>query len=295
MVPAVECEGMSTGNHNTAGEGMSLATAHALCAVTTAFYEQTAASFSATREHPWPGWQRVAHELQAPIVAATREGRPVSVLDIACGNLRFERFLMGEFPQARFCFDVLDDCAALLPAERGALAQAVRFEQTDLMAQLAAGSVIPAGKQGTYDVAVCFGFMHHVPLRSWRAVLVDSLARALRPGGVAALSLWQFLNSPKLVEKAKATTPRGVAALGVPPLPEGDCLLGWQDNNQVFRYCHHSTDAEVEAWARRAADAARAARCRCATDELSRTAPYATTFHADGRTENLNAYVVLHA
>ena len=312
---------------------MTLDTAHALCAATSAFYAREAASFSATRGAAWPGWRRVADEARPTVEAAVRAGRAVRVLDVACGNLRFVRFLAEAFPQVEFEVVALDNCTALLPGDVPPCA--VRFVPVDLMAALETmvacdpgdfaiasarsdacanlsvdadgdavapefATVLPDVEPGTFDLAVSFGFLHHIPLPAWRRALMRALAGALRPGGVAAVSCWQFLNSPKLAAKARAATARGCAQLHLPSLPEGDFLLGWQDDERAFRYCHHFSDDEVAALA---ADAARALDGRtppAATDPTSRrplAAPTsrALTFHADGRTGDLNAYIVLHA
>lgn len=324
---------------------MTLDTAHALCAATSAFYAREAASFSATRGTAWPGWRRVADEARAAVDAAACAGRAVRVLDVACGNLRFARFLTEAFPQVEFEVVALDNCAALLPGD--VLPCAVRFIPVDLMAALETmaacdpndfaiasarsgacanlsvdadgdaiapefATALPGIEPGTFDLAVSFGFLHHIPLPAWRHVLMRALVGALRPGGVAAVSCWRFLNSPKLAAKARAITARGCAQLHLPPLPEGDFLLGWQDDERAFRYCHHFSHDEVVALA---ADAARArgGRTHPAAPDLALSYPLAAgtldgrrapavpaaprtlTFHADGCTGDLNAYIVLHA
>ena len=50
------------------------------------FYSAQSAAFDATRDHPWPGWERTL----AVAPAWPQDGR---VLDLGCGNGRFARFL----------------------------------------------------------------------------------------------------------------------------------------------------------------------------------------------------------
>ena len=59
----------------------------ALNAINRGFYsaEASSASFSKTRDHPWPGWERAW--------SATQDAARRSVLDAGCGNGRFAEFL----------------------------------------------------------------------------------------------------------------------------------------------------------------------------------------------------------
>ena len=59
---------------------MNTATQRALAAHTRRFYEEHAIAFSATREHPWSGWQRV--------IAGVQPSERLRVLDVGCGNGR---------------------------------------------------------------------------------------------------------------------------------------------------------------------------------------------------------------
>jgi hypothetical protein len=130
------------------------------------------------------------------------------------------------------------------------------------------------------DLSVCFGFLHHVPLAAWRAEILRSLVAQTRSGGTVVVSLWQFLNDDALARKAQDTHARALAELGLPLLGAGDYLLGWQDRPGVYRYCHSFSEAEIDQLvASVTGDGA-------AVDVLSR-------FASDGRTHNLNTYVVL--
>lgn len=219
---------------------------------------------------------------------------PLRVLDVACGNLRFERFLPHTFPRREVRFVAVDTCEALLPDE---LPGGVTFRHVDVMARLqrmdgrqrsraaacaeggrpagppcggdscdcdsaaglvgasdpcSAGVSVAKGcatERGGFDAAVCFGFMHHVPLLSWRLRLLDCLINAVRPGGLVVVSLWRFADNGYLAEKARRTTAEACVHLGwdAADLDEGDYLLGWQDRPGVYRYCHSFTDKEVDA------------------------------------------------
>lgn len=252
--------------------------------LTRAFYEQNASSFSETRGRAWPGWERVLDAIDLP-------ERP-RVLDVGCGNLRFERFVREVRPQARFA--CVDSCAALaadacMPDTAfiqadiitaladDALARAIGTGGTrvDTAATLADGTLARAIGTGGFDLCVAFGFMHHIPLRVWRERLMRDLVAMARPGGFIAVAFWQFLDSPRLAEKARAATEAGRAHRGIVFDDPCDRLLGWQDESGTFRYCHHFTESEIDALAAAAPGA----------HEIAR-------FSADGA-EQLNRYLIL--
>ena len=255
-------------------EGLALR----LCALTGEFYRANAESFSQTRQSPWQGWVRLLEVMDA----RAAEHEPLRVLDVACGNLRFERYLAGALPNRMLSGYAVDNCDPLVEAgernESDALSR-MSFQNLDAIERLSAGCLREAleAPDASCDLAVSFGFMHHVPLERWRVGLLRALIAKVRPGGFVAVSFWRFLNSDKLARKAKETTSRARAELGIPELPPNDYLLGWQDTQGLYRYCHHFDEPEIERLLAMVADSA---------DLVSR-------FEADGKTGNLNEYVVL--
>lgn len=249
-----------------------------LCALTGEFYRANAESFSQTRQSPWQGWVRLLEVMDAR--AAERE--LLRVLDVACGNLRFERYLADALPGRVLSGYAVDNCDPLVEAgernESDALSR-MSFQNLDAIERLSAGCLREAleAPDASCDLAVSFGFMHHVPLERWRVELLRALVAKVRSGGFVAVSFWRFLNSDKLAGKAKETTSRARAELGIPELPPNDYLLGWQDTQGLYRYCHHFDEPEIERLLAMMADSA---------DLVSR-------FEADGKTGNLNEYVVL--
>ena len=240
---------------------MNRETANILNDTTTAFYAAQAASFSATRQSAWPGWQRLKNLPNYPLIW--------QVLDVACGNGRFRQFLQQEMPQVQVAYRGVDSCAPLAGGE---------VEQRDIVTELLDGS-FDLGKQEV-DLTVCFGFFHHVPGAEARQRLLRTLCAATKPGGLVALSLWRFMDEPGLAAKAQASTVRALghfACQGVSlELDENDYLLGWQTQQKYFRYAHHFTEAEADALVAAAAP----------------LAALEDRFLADGRTGALNEYLV---
>ena len=239
----------------------------------------------------------------------SEHARPaLSVFDLACGNLRFEAFLAKELADTDLAFHTADDCDALVkgapwrpdPADGAALGNRVagsirwHHQSLDVLAALDAegrsggaaldaeapdgGPALTEALQAPRcDLAVSFGFLHHIPLPRWREELLAALAAKVRPGGFVIVSLWRFLENPLLARKAEATHEHALAELGLPPLDAGDRLLGWRDEPGAYRYCHSFTDGEIDALA---------ASVGHAVTEVAR-------FRADGRDGALNSYLVL--
>lgn len=257
-----------------------------LSALTTEFYARETASFAATRQAPWHGWEKAWEIIseQRPALAA----EPLTVLDLGCGNLRFERFL-AEHTREPVVVRALDRCAALAEDGTAPLLErfTLEFSEIDLIGRLLDSPAAPLANPGTCDSAVAFGLMHHLPTFALRARVLQELISALRPGGFAIASFWQFLNDPRLAAKAEAATATGRAEHALPLFQENDFLLGWQEAEHVYRFCHHTPDAEIDALLASAQQA------------LAHTGPAAPAFRelarfsADGKQGNLNRYVVL--
>lgn len=291
-----------------------------LNALTSEFYAREAASFSATRQAPWHGWE----EAWGIIAGNDRAfaSRPLSVLDLGCGNLRFERFL-AERAAGPLSICAVDNCAALAqeglspreaPREPGgsrpagdylahalsasnagaAPSASVTFQELDIVEALLDGTLGERLPHASCDLAVAFGVMHHLATFEHRAVVLESLVASLRPGGFAIVSFWQFLNDPRLVEKAEAATAAGHSHHRLPPLGSDDVLLGWQHAENVFRFCHHTSDEEIDALLSACGIAQQGSAAPGESPAPFDTSPCEIArFSADGKTGNLNRYLVL--
>ena len=98
------------------------------------------------------------------------------------------------------------------------------------------------------DLAVCFGFMHHVPGFDMRASVLDAIVERTALGGVAIVSFWQFMRDERLARKALVadSAAREAAPSGTFPLDENDHFLGWQSDPSPLRYCHHFDESEID-------------------------------------------------
>lgn len=308
-----------------------------LNALTSDFYAREAASFSATRQAPWHGWEKAwelitahdavqgpfpSHAARVPDDSAGDSGAPLTILDLGCGNLRFERFL-AEHTNAPLRITALDNCPDLASPAIGALSAAfphspssssaasktkggdasgqgtnlpekttVDLRALDIVESLLDGTFADRLPRNSHDLAVAFGLMHHLPTFALRARVLEGLLGSLRPGGFAVVSFWQFLNDPRLAAKAATVTAEGRATHHLAAFQENDFLLGWQHTEGIYRFCHHTPEAEIDSLltAIRESNASvaggRAPAAPLSFRELAR-------FSADGKQSNLNRYVVL--
>ncbi len=190
------------------------------------------------------------------------------VLDLACGNLRFERFLADEFPKLNLRFVAVDSCAelacdtavrdinctyrqidvlqALLDCDEntpgsacpavviapGSTCPAVTITpESSCPAVFIAPGNAPAPEAGpTFDLCATFGFMHHVPGEHLRRRLLDRLLDRTSPGGLLAMSFWQFMSDDRLSRKADQadSAMRAQGRIDMSRLDANDHFLGWQ-------------------------------------------------------------------
>ena len=237
---------------------MNTATQTALRRINRDFYSRHAADFDRTR-HPggWPGWRRVVE------TAARATDGPLRVLDLGSGNGRFALFLEGN-PDLRghrpFTYLGIDLSAELIAHARTATAglDHIGFQVDDI-------EKCPLDA-ATCDLVVLFGVLHHLPGFDTRRRTLERAAAAVAPGGLLALTCWQFADDARFENRRLDWA----SEAGVEPaeLEPGDHLLRWgpaegrrqsrrrsssrlrrqrvgRPAHPVRRYCHHTDEAEL--------------------------------------------------
>ena len=247
---------------------MDRATARALSAINRRFYAEHAAEFSATRKGPWAGWKRLTEVLEA-------EGLPAEarVLDVGCGNARLGRFLARTRPALRYTG--LDASEALLAIAREAdgLGPQPEFVRVDLVEDDLAAAL----GDRRFDLAACFGLLHHLPGRARRRALLETLLARLAPGGLLAVTCWRLARFARFRGRTVAWERwNETAAEPIDParLEPGDHLLPFGPDPGV-RYVHFAHQNE--------------------TAELLAELPCETlaTWTADGKGDGQNRYFVV--
>lgn len=247
---------------------MNKESARILNRLTSEFYTRNATTFSATRTRAWDGWLRCADVLRE----LGMWNKLASVLDIGCGNLRFEAFLAEQRETLPEIW-AIDNCTPLLPKDHG-----VHFRKLDIIETLIEGSTLAETLDAPPCELVCaFGVMHHIPGAANRTRFLDSLLEMTSPGGYALVSLWQFMKDERISKKALKTTDEALEANPNLELEKGDYLLGWQETRGSYRYCHNYGEREIQELIAHA----------------EKQAELVTRFEADGKPGNLNAYLIL--
>jgi SAM-dependent methyltransferase len=252
-------------------------TARALNAINRAFYSANAAEFDRSRSTPWPGWTRLLPRIRQICVEAAAALR---VLDVGCGNARFGAFLADQLPSAQlppggihYCG--IDSSPPLISraSERALPFTSVEFCQTDFMET---GSDLP---KGPFSLIGLFGILHHVPGHDQRRDLLRRLGERLAPGGILALTTWQFEAFARFQNRLTPWREYNRTAadpIDTAQLEPGDHLLPWGDGGSTHRYCHFTSEGDT----------------RKLLEELS--FEIIESYAADGREENLNRYFICH-
>lgn len=228
------------------------------------FYATVADEFDRTRQGLPEGMTTLAQKLAGRLPPAAR------ILDAGCGNGRFARALaQQDIAGAYTGLDGDERLLALAAAQSADLSGlACRFARADL----AQPSWIAAAGAAPYDAVVCLAVLHHFPGYDLRRRILAELASLLAPGGLLALSTWQFLSVARFIDRSVGWESIGLRAADVEP---GDALLTWNQGARAVRYVHNLELAEVEQLA-----------TDCGLTVIE-------SFRADGKEGNLNLFVLL--
>jgi SAM-dependent methyltransferase len=214
---------------------MQAKTAARLIDLNRQFYQTFALQFSATRHRLQPGVRRVLDNL--PTAAP--------LLDLGCGNgeLAVElqrRNYQGSYLGLDFSVELLEEARSALGEDKPINFE---FRQADLSK--------PEWEQGVENyqpqVILAFAVLHHLPGNELRLSILTKIRRLLHPDGSFIFSVWQFLNSPRLVKRIQ---PWEAGGLDSNEVEAGDYLLDWRHGGLGLRYVHHFSTEELESLAR---------------------------------------------
>ena len=254
---------------------MDRATQLELNAINRRFYAAIASEWSDKRKHPWPGWQRVLHVLQARLAAHGGERHSARVLDLGCGDGRLWEFLRERVPGLAYLGvdasrELLEHAHARAPSPDCAWLEA------DFVAQSLPQPVLEA----RYDLICLFGVLHHVPSQARRVQLLRELAARLDTDGVLALTLWRLDEDPRFASRRVRFEDYNRSAelpIALEQLEPGDTLLRWGTHNAPPRYCHFPDPTQTHNLIRDSG--------LCLLER----------FRADGHANRMNEYLLLTA
>lgn len=192
------------------------------------FYQTFALHFSAKR-------QRVQAGVSSILDGIPRRAR---ILDLGCGNgiVARELALRG----FRGSYIGLEYVPELLELARKNLKDHANyiFLERDL--------TTPDWPQDLpideFDFILAFSVLHHLPGDPLRQGVLTQTRDLLCASGHLALSVWQFLNSPRLRARLHAWDQVGLTQEQV---DAGDYLLDWREGGFGLRYVHHFNPTEL--------------------------------------------------
>ena len=174
-------------------------------------YERIAPHFSATRFAVWPAVRRFLNSLPPAAV----------LLDAGCGNGKYLN--PAAAGGARLALVGTD-------AARGLLRLAARVGGDGALAQ-ADAAALPL-RSGCADAVICIAVLHHLSSEARRLAALAELARVLRVGGRALVTVWALEQAepertlrkwePIVQPSAAGTTEEGSAAAGA-----GEYFVPW--------------------------------------------------------------------
>ena len=172
------------------------------------FYAAVAEPFNQTRQDWTPGKRRLLD-----IVPSKDHRFPTRVADIGCGNGRFAMMLESLGGVVEYTgVDGSEHLLALAAEQATSLTHVhCRFEQADL-AQI---DWLKLLSKSSFDMVVCLATLQHMPSYELRSRLVRDLASLLVPGGLLAISAWQFLGSERFRKRLIDWSEVGLTATDV--------------------------------------------------------------------------------
>ncbi len=215
---------------------------------------------------------------------AQNDNSYIELLDLACGNLRFERFMIDEHPEIALSVNAVDSEEALVFDLMKSLdsLQDLNYQHLNITQALKTERELENTLEAPIcDISVCFGFLHHVPQSLWRKRLLQALIKRTCKKGLIMVTFWQFADSATKLAKLQESTKKAAAELkiDIEELADNDFILGWQNKANTWRYCHYFDDEEIKQIV--------------SFLEKMGNIRLASTFCADGKTGKQNRYIIL--
>ena len=211
------------------------------------FYQSFADPFRATRGRLQPGVVRILEQIQSD----------VKLLDLGCAHGVFAEALMergfsGRYVGIDSSHSLLDSIPKALqpPQYQFGLAD---LSQADWMENVRSISSVGAGldqaekwSHNPFDWVLAFAVLHHIPTVKMRRAIATAIGALLNVEARVAISVWDFLASPRLQDRI---VPWESVDLEAKDVDEGDYLVDWREGGRGVRYVHHFSEAELRALA----------------------------------------------
>ncbi|VAW14098.1 hypothetical protein MNBD_BACTEROID05-665 [hydrothermal vent metagenome] len=183
-------------------------------------YEKISHDFSQTRKVFWEELNFLGDHIK----------ENDKVLDIGCGNGRFLEVLNGK----TFQYTGIDNSESLISYAKKWQGDRGKFLCADALA-------LPF-KDASFDVAVSFGVLHHIPSKKYRVQFLNEAYRVLKKDGLLILTVWNLWNE-RLTPVIKKHAVQKL--LGKSKLDFKDVFLPFGKKEKA-RYLHAFTKGELK-------------------------------------------------
>lgn len=210
------------------------------------FYRTVENAFSKTRSQPWPGWSTL-RLLQKDHVETSR-----IIFDVGCGNGRFGEYIAPHIhPNSRYIgIDsnrfLLAQCARRLQPHY----ESIDLRRKDLLEEIISASpslsTLTNDDSCRADIVALFGVWHHLPDMLSRLQMLHILKRNLAEGGFIWLSTWEFTKNESLMKRKATLQQAGITITSDAEWGPNDFILDWHRGQNAYRYCHFSTQQEMQ-------------------------------------------------
>lgn len=207
--------------------------------ITTNFYSVLSTEFSNSRNYYWQGWSKLLPILDIFFINKSLDNKIFKIADIGCGNLRFEDFLNKSF-NFTFRIDAYDNNLSM---QDKYMCNNIDLYELDIVNSLISNKFYLNNKN--YDLICLFGFIHHVPSYSLRLKFIKILVEYMNKNSLLIISFWQFMNSKRIGKNAKLSNYKFFENYKDVNIEKNDFFLTWKNNFNLFRYCHHFSDKEI--------------------------------------------------
>ncbi|MFZ5376647.1 MAG: class I SAM-dependent methyltransferase [Patescibacteria group bacterium] len=235
------------------------------------FYNKISKEFSQTRSYYWNGWHKLSQFLREELSQHTQP----TILDLGCGNGRFAEFLQEILNGKKFSYVGCDNSEKLLSIAQEKITLIIddaELKKLDLVKTTLDDSLQEKLNHKRYHLITLFGVMHHIPSADLRISLLQQLSHLLNHNGLIIFTAWQFQNDQRVFERQ---SPPNKIGLDESDLEAGDYILDWRKGKVAYRYCHQTDHRELE------------------NIIAQSNMDLVDQFYADGKTDQLNFYVIL--
>lgn len=201
--------------------------ANEILAMSKAGYETIAEDFSRTRGKFWEELLFVRDLIP----------KGARLLDIGCGNGRF----LGAPLDETIDYTGVDFSEGLIEVARE------RYGARAKTSFVVGDALTLPFPDHSFDTAVSFAVLHHIPSRAYRVRFLREAARVTKPGGMIIITAWDVWHSkPRAIISAI-----GKKFLGMTRFDFGDAFIGFGKEKNA-RFVHALTRHEIRSLAREA-------------------------------------------